>query len=170
MNYGEIKKFDIANGIGIRVSLFVSGCEHHCKNCFNSMTWDYNYGNTFTEQTEKEIIEAMNKDYIDGLTLIGGEPFEPINQRGLLPFVKRVKELLPNKTIWCYSGFSFEDELLGKSRARCEVTDELLSFIDVLVDGRFIEAENGIKIYRNRLHKIFLLNKEDRKRKGGTAQ
>lgn len=146
MNYGEIKKCDIANGLGIRVSLFVSGCEHHCKNCFNYMTWDYNYGKPFTKETEEEIIEALKPSYINGLTLIGGEPFEPQNQRDLLPFVKRVRELLPEKSIWCYTGFVLETELLGDSRARCEVTDELLSNIDVLVDGRFVEELKNITL------------------------
>ena len=146
MNYGEIKKCDIANGIGVRVSLFVSGCEHHCKNCFNEMTWDYNYGEPFTEETEKEILEALKPDYISGLTLIGGEPFEPSNQRALLPFVKKVKADYPEKTVWCYTGFVFDKEILGDSRARCEVTDELLGLIDVLVDGRFVESQKNISL------------------------
>ena len=137
MNYGEIKKYDIANGEGVRVSLFVSGCTHHCKNCFNFETWDFNYGKPFTKETEDEIIDSLSHDYIDGLTLIGGEPFEPQNQRALLPFVKKVKEKYPNKTVWCYSGYLFDKELLGESRARCECTDEMLRLIDVLVDGEF---------------------------------
>ena len=137
MNYGEIKKYDIANGEGVRVSLFVSGCTHHCKNCFNFETWDFNYGKPFTKETEDEIIDSLSHDYIDGLTLIGGEPFEPQNQRALLPFVKKVKEKYPNKTVWCYSGYLFDKELLGESRARCECTDEMLGLIDVLVDGEF---------------------------------
>lgn len=146
MNYGEIKKCDIANGIGVRVSIFVSGCEHHCKNCFNEMTWDYNYGEPFTEETEKEILEALKPDYISGLTLIGGEPFEPSNQRALLPFVKKVKAEYPEKTVWCYTGFVFDKEILSDSRARCEVTDELLGLIDVLVDGRFVESHKNISL------------------------
>ena len=137
MNYGEIKKYDIANGEGVRVSLFVSGCTHHCKNCFNFETWDFNYGKPFTKETEDEIIDSLSHEYIDGLTLIGGEPFEPQNQRALLPFVKKVKEKYPNKTVWCYSGYLFDKELLGESRARCECTDEMLGLIDVLVDGEF---------------------------------
>lgn len=137
MNYGEIKKYDIANGEGVRVSLFVSGCTHHCKNCFNFETWDFNYGKPFTKETEDEIIDSLSHDYIDGLTLIGGEPFEPQNQRALLPFVKKVKEKYPNKTVWCYSGYLFDKELLGESRARCECTNEMLGLIDVLVDGEF---------------------------------
>lgn len=139
MNYGEIKKFDIANGEGVRVSLFVSGCTHHCKNCFNSDTWDFNYGKPFTSETENEIIDALSPDYIDGLSLLGGEPFEPRNQRVLLPFLRKVKSLFPNKKIWCYSGYTFDKELLSNSRARCEFTDEMLSLIDILVDGEFVQ-------------------------------
>lgn len=145
MNYGEIKKYDIANGHGIRVSLFVSGCTHHCKNCFNQATWDFNYGKPFTKETEEEILKALKPDYITGLTLIGGEPMEAQNQKALLPFVKMVREAFPNKDIWCYTGYVYE-ELLKESRARCEVTDELLSFIDVLVDGPYIEAKRNISL------------------------
>ena len=110
------------------------------------MTWDYNYGEPFTEETEKEILEALKPDYISGLTLIGGEPFEPSNQRALLPFVKKVKAEYPEKTVWCYTGFVFDKEILGDSRARCEVTDELLGLIDVLVDGRFVESQKNISL------------------------
>ena len=141
MNYANIKSYDIANGPGVRVSLFVSGCTHKCKGCFNSIAWDFNYGSTFDDKVENKIIEYLKPDYITGLTLLGGEPFEPENQKALLPFVKKVKELYPDKTIWAYSGYLFDKELLTESRARCEVTDELLSLIDVLVDGRF-ELEN----------------------------
>lgn len=137
MNYGEIKTFDIANGEGVRVSLFVSGCTHHCKNCFNTETWDFNYGEPFTKDTEDKIINELSPDYIDGLSLLGGEPFEPSNQSALLPFLRRVRQEFPDKTIWCYTGYLFDDELLNESRARCEHTDEMLSLIDVLVDGEF---------------------------------
>ncbi len=137
MNYGEIKTFDIANGEGVRVSLFVSGCTHHCKNCFNKETWSFDYGKPFTEETEKIITDNLAFEYINGLSLLGGEPFEPSNQQALLPFLKRVKERFPDKTIWCYTGYLFDSELLGGSRARCEYTDEMLSLIDVLVDGEF---------------------------------
>ncbi len=137
MNYGEIKTCDIANGEGIRVSLFVSGCTHHCKNCFNAETWNFDYGKPFTKDAENTIFKNLALDYVDGLSLLGGEPFEPSNQQALLPFLKRVKELYPNKTIWCYTGYLFDEELLKESRARCEYTDEMLSLIDVLVDGEF---------------------------------
>lgn len=139
MNYGEIKSFDIANGEGVRVSLFVSGCTHHCKNCFNKETWDFNFGKPFTKEVEDSIIEMLASDYIDGFSLLGGEPFEPQNQRVLTPFLKRIKEKFPNKSIWCYTGYLFDDELLSESRARCECTDEMLSLIDVLVDGEFVQ-------------------------------
>ncbi|MBQ9122240.1 MAG: anaerobic ribonucleoside-triphosphate reductase activating protein [Lachnospiraceae bacterium] len=146
MNYGEIKKYDIADGEGVRVSLFVSGCTHHCKGCFNAETWDFNFGKPFTEETILELLEALKPDYITGLTLLGGEPFEPANQRALLPFIKRYKEMFPQKTIWCYTGYTLESDLLSESRARCECTDEMLSFIDVLVDGEFVEELKDIRL------------------------
>ena len=146
MYFGEIKKFDIADGPGVRVSLFVSGCTHYCKGCFNPQTWDFTFGNEYTKAVEEEILKALEPDYIDGLTLLGGEPMELVNQRGLLPLVKKVKELYPGKTVWCYTGYTLETELLNDSRARCECTDELLSYIDVLVDGEFIEAQKNISL------------------------
>ncbi len=146
MNYGNIKYYDIANGEGVRVSLFVSGCTHHCKNCFNKETWDFNYGKPFTKETEDDIIAHLSHDYINGLTLLGGEPMEPANQHTLLPFVKRVKALYPNKTIWCYSGYLFDSELLSPSRAHCPFTRELLSYIDILVDGEFKEELKDITL------------------------
>ena len=146
MNYGEIKKYDIADGEGVRVSLFVSGCTHHCKGCFNAETWDFNFGKPFTEETVQELLEALKPDYITGLTLLGGEPFEPANQQALLPFIRQVKELLPQKTIWCYTGYTLETDLLTESRARCEYTDEMLSYIDVLVDGEFVQELKDIRL------------------------
>ena len=111
MNYATIKKHDIANGLGVRVSLFVSGCTHHCKGCFNPETWDFNYGNEFTQEVQQEVITALAPDYISGLSLLGGEPFEPSNQAALVPFLKKVKELYPEKDIWCYSGYNFESDI-----------------------------------------------------------
>ena len=137
---------DIANGEGVRVSLFVSGCTHHCRNCFNEEAWDFSYGNPFTPETEEEILDALSPDYINGLTLLGGEPFEPENQRALLPFLKRVRERFPEKDIWCYTGYLMDKELLEESRARCEVTDRMLGMIDVLVDGRFVEGLKDISL------------------------
>lgn len=145
MNYANIKKYDIANGIGVRVSLFVSGCTHHCKNCFNQETWDFLYGKEFTKEVEDEIIAALRPNHIKGLTLLGGEPFEPKNQRGLINFLRRVKEELPEKDIWAYSGYLLDTELLT-GRARCEVTDEMLSYLDVLVDGEFVERLKDITL------------------------
>ena len=138
MHYGNIKLNDIANGEGIRVSLFVSGCTNHCKECFNPETWNFEYGKPFTAETEQFIIDNLKSDFVNGLTLLGGEPFEPKNQAVLLPFVKKVRAMFPNKNIWAYSGFRFDDELLKKSAyPNCEHTLELLKNIDILVDGRF---------------------------------
>ena len=147
MNYGEIKKNDISNGIGVRTSLFVSGCRHHCKDCFNAQTWDFGFGEAFTEQTMMEILESCEPDWINGLSLLGGEPFEPENQRVLLPFLVMFKEKFPDKDIWCYSGIPFE-EITGraKSRAKTDVSAEMLSLIDVLVDGRFEESKKDISL------------------------
>ena len=140
MYYGEIKNTDIANGEGVRVSLFVSGCTHHCKNCFNPETWNFCYGKPFTKDVEDEIIKMLAPDYIKGLTLLGGEPMEPQNQAALLPLVKRVRETYGDKkNIWCYTGYVLDRDLLGESRAKCEHTAEFLKHIDVLVDGPFIE-------------------------------
>ena len=146
MYYGEIKKCDIANGEGVRVSLFVSGCTHHCKGCFNSDTWDFSFGKEYTSETEAYILELMNKSYIKGFTLLGGEPFEPCNQRAVVSLLRKIKQLYPSKNIWCYTGYLFDKELLSESRAQCEVTDEMLSLIDVLVDGRFIEELKDISL------------------------
>jgi anaerobic ribonucleoside-triphosphate reductase activating protein len=146
MNYGTIKQNDIANGTGVRVSLFVSGCTHHCKGCFNPETWNFSYGRPYTKETEEELLEALSKSYITGLTLLGGEPMEPDNQRVLIELVKKVKSLYPDKDIWCYTGYDYEKDLLHDSRARCECTDDLLSYIDVLVDGEFVEAQKDISL------------------------
>ena len=146
MNYGEIKNFDIANGEGVRVSLFVSGCTHHCKNCFNKETWDFGYGKPFTEETVELLLRELEPDYISGLSLLGGEPFEPQNQAALLPFLRRVKERFPQKTIWCYTGYLYDRDLLGSSRARCEYTDGMLALIDVLVDGEFVQELYSIAL------------------------
>ena len=145
MNYGEIKNCDIANGSGVRVSLFVSGCTHHCKNCFNPETWDFGYGEEFTSDVQDRIISMLEPDYIAGLTILGGEPFEPYNQSALVSFVKRVKEKYPHKSLWMYSGYTFE-ELTATSRARCEYTDTILSYVDVLVDGEFVEEKKNISL------------------------
>ena len=146
MNYGELKKTDIANGIGVRVTLFVSGCTHHCPGCFQPETWDFAYGQKYTWETEMEIIEALKPGYVKGLTLLGGEPFEPANQRELVYLLRRINNEMPKKTIWCYTGYTLETDLLKESRARCAVTDEMLSRIDVLVDGEFVQAKKDITL------------------------
>lgn len=170
MNYASIKKTDIANGVGVRVSLFVSGCTHHCKECFNPETWNFEYGNPFTKEVEEELLEALKPPHIKGLTLLGGEPLEPVNQRGLLPFLRKVKERFPDKTIWCYTGYTLERDLWGEElgkdsgnekpekdsgederkkkpgKARCEVTEEFLRLLDILVDGEFIIEQKDIRL------------------------
>lgn len=146
MNYATIKFNDIANGNGIRTSLFVSGCTHRCKGCFNSEAWDFSYGKPFTKEVEDEILKSLDSEWIDGLSLLGGEPFEPQNQKVLYPFLKRVKELYPTKDIWCYTGYLFDSELLNNSRAKIDITVDMLSLIDVLVDGKFIEEQKNISL------------------------
>jgi len=135
MNYATIKKNDIANGPGIRVSLFVSGCRHRCKNCFNSEAWDFNYGQEFNDVVIGEILTALKPDYVEGISLLGGEPFEPENQAGLVKLLEKVRSELPGKNVWCYTGFTFETDLMNGN----ETTKRLLSLIDVLVDGKFVE-------------------------------
>lgn len=146
MNYADIKKIDVANGEGVRVSVFVSGCNHHCKGCFNQCAWDFNYGKEFSEKEEQQIIDYMNHDYISGLSLLGGEPLEPRNQEGLLPLVKKVKKKFPNKNIWCYTGFDFEKDVVGKMAKDNETTRELLKYIDIIVDGKFEEDKKDLKL------------------------
>ena len=146
MNVANIKKYDVANGVGVRVSLFVSGCTHRCKGCFNAEAWDFGYGTPYTGETEAEILEALDKSYIAGLSLLGGEPFEPCNQRALLPLVRKVRERFPQKTVWCYTGYLYDTELQPGGRAHCEATDELLSLIDILVDGEFVEEKKDLKL------------------------
>ena len=146
MYYGEIKNCDIANGEGVRVTLFVSGCTNHCENCFQPQTWAFDYGRPFTEETEQYLMELLAPSYINGLTLLGGEPFEPENQRALVPFLRRVREAYPEKTIWGFSGFTYEELTQDGTHCHCEVTDEILSLLDVLVDGRFVEALKDISL------------------------
>ena len=146
MNYANIKKYDIANGVGVRVSLFVSGCTHHCKGCFNAEAWDFAYGQPYTEATEEEILTALSHEYIAGLSLLGGEPFEPVNQRALLPLIRRVRREFPKKNIWAYTGYCYENDLLPGKRAFCEVTDEILDSLEVLVDGPFLESRKNISL------------------------
>lgn len=146
MNYASIKNCDIANGEGVRVTLFVSGCTNHCENCFQPETWDFNYGESFTPAVEEKLIEMLRPGFINGLTLLGGEPMEPQNQRALLPFLRRVRKELPEKTIWAFSGFTWEELNTPGSHSCCETTPELLSLLDVLVDGRFVQALYDISL------------------------
>lgn len=146
MNYAEIKYCDVANGPGVRTSLFVSGCSHHCPGCFNEIAWDFNYGKPFTQDTIDSIIESLKPNYIQGLTLLGGEPFEYSNQKGLLPLVRQVREVLPQKDIWCFTGFLFDKDIIENMCKRWKETNELLSYIDVLVDGRFVEELKNLNL------------------------
>ena len=146
MNYAEIKYCDVANGPGVRTSLFVSGCSHHCPGCFNEIAWDFNYGKPFTQDTIDSIIESLKPDYIQGLTLLGGEPFEYSNQKGLLPLVRQVRRVLPQKDIWCFTGFLFDKDIIENMCKKWKETNELLSYIDVLVDGRFVEELKNLNL------------------------
>ncbi|MBR7101052.1 MAG: anaerobic ribonucleoside-triphosphate reductase activating protein [Clostridia bacterium] len=145
MNYATIKYNDISNGPGIRTSLFVSGCTHRCKGCFNSIAWDFNYGELFDKKVEDEIIESLRQPHIKGITLLGGEPFEPQNQGALLELTNRIRKELPNKNIWCFSGYTIEEMLTGKL-SECETTRPLLENIDVLVDGKFVEELKSLML------------------------
>lgn len=146
MNYAAIRTCDVANGPGVRVSLFVSGCTHRCKGCFNESLWDFSAGEPFTETVEVRIIEASAPLQISGLTVLGGEPFEPVNQAGLVPFLRRWRMANPAKDVWCYTGCVLEKDLLMPSRWRTPFTDDMLSMIDVLVDGPFVESLKDISL------------------------
>ncbi len=146
MYYGNIKNCDIADGEGVRVTLFVSGCTNRCEHCFQPETWDFNYGEPFTKEVEDKILSLLAPSYINGLTVLGGEPFEPQNQRALLPFLRRVREVYPNKTVWAFSGFTLEELRTDGSHPRCEVTDEILALLDVLVDGRYEHDKRNLML------------------------
>lgn len=146
MNYAEIKNCDIANGPGVRVTLFVSGCTHHCEGCFNQETWDFQYGQLFTQETQERILEELSPDYIGGLTLLGGEPLEPGNREALLPLLREVKSRFPRKNIWCYTGYLYEQDILGRFCVEWKQMKEFLSYLDVIVDGEFILAQKDISL------------------------
>ena len=146
MYFSEVKNCDIANGPGVRVSLFVSGCTHHCKGCFNEMTWDFEYGRPFTKEDEERILDMLEPDYIAGLTLLGGEPLEHVNQKGLLPFLREVKKRFPEKSIWCYTGYTFEKDVLDTFCNQFSETREFLNYLDVLVDGEFQLDKKNISL------------------------
>lgn len=164
MYYGAIKKCDIANGPGVRVSLFVSGCRHHCKGCFNSETWDFCFGQPYTKETEKEILELLEPDYIQGFTLLGGEPFEPENQEVLSGLLRRIREKFPEKDIWCYTGYLWDVDLQKGGKVYTENTDGMLSCVDVLVDGEFIEEEKDLTLrFRGSRNQRIIYLKEKQK-------
>ncbi len=146
MNYANIKEYDIADGPGVRVSLFVSGCRHHCKGCFNAETWDFDFGKLYTKETQDKIIELLDSPYIQGFTLLGGEPFEPENQSELVGLLRRIRKTYPEKDIWCYTGYLYDVDLPEGGRVHTEVTEEMLSYIDVLVDGEFVETKKDITL------------------------
>ncbi len=144
MNYADIKQFDVANGPGVRISLFVSGCTHQCEGCFNQVAWDFNYGTPFTDETIETILTYLKPDYIAGLTILGGEPFEPENQIEVLRLVQKVRASYPEKSIWCFSGYDYEQDILGDMADKYPQTMELLRNLDVLVDGEFVQAKKDL--------------------------
>ncbi|MBR6028205.1 MAG: anaerobic ribonucleoside-triphosphate reductase activating protein [Clostridia bacterium] len=147
MNYAAIKFCDIANGPGVRTSLFVSGCTHRCPDCFNAVAWPFDYGQPFTDETIRQVVDSCRPGHVAGLSVLGGEPMEPENQPGVLDMVRAFREGCPGKTVWCYSGYTFE-QLIGEcpARCRCAQTEELLSLMDVLVDGPFLREKKDITL------------------------
>ena len=146
MNYADIKRYDVANGPGVRVSVFVSGCTHRCPGCFNEEAWDFNFGKPFTQETIDYIIDLLKPDFYKGITFLGGEPLEHVNQQGLLPLARKIREVYPEKSIWCFTGYDFEKDVLVRMINEWPETKELLSYIDVLVDGEFIEAQKDLSL------------------------
>lgn len=146
MNYGKIKYYDVANGPGVRVSLYVSGCRNHCKNCFNPETWDFNYGEPFTKNVENSILEGLKPDYIKGFTLLGGDPFEPENQKVLAPFLERLRKQYPDKSLWAFTGYDYEADLLTGKLGDVETVLRMLNCLDVLVDGKFVEELKDLNL------------------------
>ena len=166
MNYAKIKKCDIANGEGVRVTLFVSGCRNKCKGCFQPETWDFNFGNEFTSDVEREIFSYLENPSVRGLTILGGEPMEPENQIAILPFLTEVKVRFPEKTIWLYTGNLYEElkGLYGEHRCCIDVTEEILSLVDILIDGRYIEEEKslGLRFRGSKNQRIIDMNETKR--------
>ena len=146
MNYATIKNCDIANGPGVRVSLFVSGCTHRCPGCFNAVAWDFDYGTPFTQQTIDDILDLLKPQYIKGLTLLGGEPFEPASQGPILDLLRQVKARYPDKSIWAFSGYLFDRDILSGRLGPWEITREYLGYLDVLVDGPFIQEKKNLSL------------------------
>ncbi len=165
MNYAKIKPCDVANGPGVRVSLYVSGCRNKCKNCFNPETWDFAYGEPFTKEVEDRIIKLMEPDYIKGITVLGGEPFEPENAEVLAPFLERLRKIYPKKSFWCFTGNSYDSELLTGKKCDIETLMRILDCLDVLVDGRFIEEKKDINLlFRGSSNQRIILVKPTLKR------
>lgn len=146
MNYADIKRVDVANGPGVRVSLFVSGCTHHCKGCFNKEAWNFDFGTPFTENTIETIIKYLEPEYISGLTVLGGEPLDSANQAEVLKLLRIVKKRYPEKSIWCFTGYDFEEDIIGYMLKKYNETRELLSYIDVIVDGKFMEELKNVNL------------------------
>ena len=146
MNFATIKNCDIANGPGVRVSLFVSGCTHHCKGCFNEVAWDFDYGTPFTQETIDQILQMLRPAYVKGITLLGGEPFEPQNQPALVELLRQIRAKYPEKSVWAFSGYLFDKDILAGKLGDFAVTEEFLSYVDVLVDGRFVEEKKDLTL------------------------
>ena len=165
MNYATIKWYDVSNGPGVRVSLYVSGCRNCCKNCFNPETWDFNYGQPFTSETEEKILKAMEPEYIRGFTLLGGDPFEPENAEALLPFMRKMRKTYPDKSIWCFTGYDYERDLLTGKKGDPDTVLKLLRCLDVLVDGRFVEELKDLNLrFRGSSNQRIILVKESLKK------
>ena len=161
MNYASIKIMDVANGPGVRMSLFVSGCTHYCKGCFNKEAWDFNYGEPFTQNEIDYIIDYVSSPYIAGLTILGGEPMEQANQQGLLPLLRQFREKLPEKSVWCFTGYDFEKDVLGRMMNEYPETKELVSYFDVMVDGKFVEELKDLSIrFRGSSNQRIIMVKE----------
>lgn len=166
MNYATIKWYDISNGPGVRVSLYVSGCRNHCKNCFNPETWDFNYGEPFTEEIEDKIIEGLKPDYIKGFTLLGGDPFEPENQKVLAPFLEKLRVVYPEKSFWAFTGYDYEKDLLTGKLGGVDTVMRMLGCLDVLVDGRFVENLKDLNLkFRGSSNQRIILLKPSLKEK-----
>ncbi|MDR1701092.1 MAG: anaerobic ribonucleoside-triphosphate reductase activating protein [Lachnoclostridium sp.] len=146
MNYADIKQYDVANGVGVRVSLFVSGCSHHCKGCFNEEAWDFDYGEPFTEIQVQQIIDYLKPNYVEGLSLLGGEPFEPQNRKEIVTLLRRVKKEFPNKSVWCFTGYLYDKDIMESMYKEDEIVREIISYLDVLVDGRFVEEKKNLQL------------------------
>ena len=165
MNFATIKWFDISNGPGVRVSLYVSGCRNHCKNCFNPETWDFKYGEPFTEDIENKIIEGLKPDYVKGFTLLGGDPFEPENQKVLAPFLEKLRKAYPNKSFWAFTGYDYEKDLLTGKLGDKDTVMRILNCLDVLVDGKFVEELKDLNLrFRGSSNQRIILVKESLKK------